>query len=280
MPKMGKDVCCHAGRDGFADVHVNTSLRKAPVIDDQIQLSSLLTQAAANEPQPSPTLPHLRLSNRPRPHSTTPGNPAVSAQLISLPISCDVAWHQLRFLSSKSDIKKYKAEYEVEQQNILTESSLRASTVLLSLEFNKKWTQVWNTSVKETTRSINALDLESYESGQFADKKNDLFRHAGDEAVWTFPYVSLQRGDEASVPSGMDFDVQFIHVKDDVIMGSLLLSESARSVRPALSKYEKECRKVKHTALPADQPPAVVPCTTVCRPWATEMGWAPNLCSA
>ncbi|KAI8509390.1 hypothetical protein Bbelb_132380 [Branchiostoma belcheri] len=39
----------------------------------------------------------------------------------------------------------------------------------------------------------------------------------------------------------------------------------------ALSTYEEECGKVKHTALPADQPPAVVPCTTVCRPRATEM---------
>ncbi|KAI8514707.1 hypothetical protein Bbelb_072980 [Branchiostoma belcheri] len=41
----------------------------------------------------------------------------------------------------------------------------------------------------------------------------------------------------------------------------------------ALSTYEKvkECGKVKHTALPADQPPAVVPCTTVCRPRAKEM---------
>ncbi|KAI8497625.1 3 beta-hydroxysteroid dehydrogenase type 7 [Branchiostoma belcheri] len=35
------------------------------------------------------------------------------------------------------------------------------------------------------------------------------------------------------------------------------------ALRPgALSTYEKECGKVKHTALPADQPPAVVPCTT------------------
>ncbi|KAI8484325.1 acetylcholine-gated cation-selective channel [Branchiostoma belcheri] len=33
----------------------------------------------------------------------------------------------------------------------------------------------------------------------------------------------------------------------------------------------KEYGKVKHTALPADYPPAVVPCTTVCRPKATEM---------
>ncbi|KAI8517198.1 hypothetical protein Bbelb_057790 [Branchiostoma belcheri] len=39
----------------------------------------------------------------------------------------------------------------------------------------------------------------------------------------------------------------------------------------ALSTYEKECGEVKHTALAADQPPAVVPCTTVCRPRATEM---------
>ncbi|KAI8508022.1 hypothetical protein Bbelb_142620 [Branchiostoma belcheri] len=43
----------------------------------------------------------------------------------------------------------------------------------------------------------------------------------------------------------------------------------------ALSRYEKECGKVKHTALPADQPPAVVPCTTVCRPRATKWRWAP-----
>ncbi|KAI8521950.1 hypothetical protein Bbelb_017040 [Branchiostoma belcheri] len=49
---------------------------------------------------------------------------------------------------------------------------------------------------------------------------------------------------------------------------------------PALSTYEKECGKVKHTALPADQPPAVVLCTTVCRPKATEMemGTTPMLC--
>ncbi|KAI8500485.1 hypothetical protein Bbelb_220510 [Branchiostoma belcheri] len=35
----------------------------------------------------------------------------------------------------------------------------------------------------------------------------------------------------------------------------------------ALSTYEKECGKVKHTALPADQPPAVVPCTTTGKAW-------------
>ncbi|KAI8519639.1 hypothetical protein Bbelb_028960 [Branchiostoma belcheri] len=48
----------------------------------------------------------------------------------------------------------------------------------------------------------------------------------------------------------------------------------------ASSTYEKECGKVKHTALPADQPPAVVPCTTVCRPRAMEMEMGNTLRSA
>ncbi|KAI8500080.1 Urotensin-2 receptor [Branchiostoma belcheri] len=53
------------------------------------------------------------------------------------------------------------------------------------------------------------------------------------------------------------------------------------SGRFPLSTYEKECGKVKHTELPADQPPAVVPCTTVCRPRATEMDMGTKtLCSA
>ncbi|KAI8508545.1 hypothetical protein Bbelb_136440 [Branchiostoma belcheri] len=47
--------------------------------------------------------------------------------------------------------------------------------------------------------------------------------------------------------------------------------------RSPLSIYEKGCGKVKHTALPADQPLAVVHCTTVCRPRATEMDMGTTL---
>ncbi|KAI8479944.1 hypothetical protein Bbelb_423300 [Branchiostoma belcheri] len=48
-----------------------------------------------------------------------------------------------------------------------------------------------------------------------------------------------------------------------------------------LSTYEKECGKVKPTPLPADQPLAVVPCTTVCHQRATEMDMGTKtLCSA
>ncbi|KAI8491783.1 hypothetical protein Bbelb_305880 [Branchiostoma belcheri] len=50
--------------------------------------------------------------------------------------------------------------------------------------------------------------------------------------------------------------------------------------KETLSTYEKKCGEVKHTALPADQPPAVVPCTTVCSPRATEMEMGTTLRSA
>ncbi|KAI8506201.1 hypothetical protein Bbelb_156280 [Branchiostoma belcheri] len=49
---------------------------------------------------------------------------------------------------------------------------------------------------------------------------------------------------------------------------------TSSSQRAALSTHEKECGKVKHTALPADQPPAVVHCTIVCR---YEMGMGTTL---
>ncbi|KAI8490309.1 spindle pole body protein Sfi1 [Branchiostoma belcheri] len=64
-----------------------------------------------------------------------------------------------------------------------------------------------------------------------------------------------------------------------VLNGLGVLSTAASCT--ALSTYEKECGKVKHTRLPAvDQPPAVVHCTTVCRPRATEMEMGTTLRSA
>ncbi|KAI8509673.1 hypothetical protein Bbelb_121010 [Branchiostoma belcheri] len=59
-----------------------------------------------------------------------------------------------------------------------------------------------------------------------------------------------------------------------------LLGAVFGSVAALLSTYEKEYGKVKHTALPVDQPPAVVHCTTVCRPRATEMDMGTTLRSA
>ncbi|KAI8513352.1 hypothetical protein Bbelb_099910 [Branchiostoma belcheri] len=58
------------------------------------------------------------------------------------------------------------------------------------------------------------------------------------------------------------------------------LPPGVRHVAVALSTYAKKCGEVKHTALPADQPPAVVHCTTVCRPRATEMEMGTTLRSA
>ncbi|KAI8521044.1 hypothetical protein Bbelb_007980 [Branchiostoma belcheri] len=62
-------------------------------------------------------------------------------------------------------------------------------------------------------------------------------------------------GPQGTIREPMDWSA--IHFQDHISHMDL-----HRTQDMALSTYEKECGKVKHTALPVDQPPAVVPCTT------------------